>query len=234
MLTANRLNKAYGDFVALKSLDLDIARGEIYCLLGANGAGKSTTLNLFLGFIEPTGGEARIDGLSVSDEPQQTKKYVAYIPDHVALYAKLTGLENLSYFCAIAGIRDLDQQALMASLDRVGLTVQQAEKRVETYSKGMRQKVGIAIAVARQAPVLLLDEPTTGLDPKSANEFSDLLKELSNDGACILMATHDLFHAKSTGTRVGILRHGQLLAELATGDITHDELQAIYLEHMSS
>ena len=234
MLTASRLNKAYGDFVALKSLNLDIGRGEIYCLLGANGAGKSTTLNLFLGFIEPTNGEARIDGVSVLAEPQKTKKYVAYIPDQVALYPKLTGLENLSYFCAIAGIKDLDRQALMASLDLVGLTAQQAEKRVEAYSKGMRQKVGIAIAVARKAPVLLLDEPTTGLDPKSANEFSDLLKELSNDGACILMATHDLFHAKSTGTRVGILRHGELVDELATSDITHDELQAIYLEHMSS
>ena len=106
------------------------------------------------------------------------------------------------------------------------------DRRIRTYSKGMRQKVGVAIALAKQARALLLDEPTAGLDPKASNEFSELLLKLKSDGAAILMATHDLFRAKETGTRIGIMKEGRLVDELSTGEVTHADVEKIYLQHM--
>jgi ABC-2 type transport system ATP-binding protein len=231
MLEAAQLTKAYNGSKALENLDLNIQPGEIFCLLGANGAGKTTTINLFLNFIPPTSGAARINGLDVTEHPLETKKYLAYIPEQVMLYRNLTGLENLEYFTSLAGER-YQRSQLMAFLEEAGLAREAAEKRVGTYSKGMRQKVGIAIAIAKRSKALLLDEPTSGLDPKAANEFSELLKKMSASGAAILMATHDLFRAKETGTRVGIMKYGRMVAEMGTGEIGHADLERIYLEHM--
>lgn len=232
MLEAVKLSKSYNGSVALKPLDLEIKPGEVYCLLGANGAGKTTTINLFLNFVQPSSGAARVNGLDVTQHSLESKKYLAYIPEQVMLYRNLTGLENLEYFTALGGNEDYTREQLLAFLKDAGLPSEAAEKRVGSYSKGMRQKVGIAIAAAKRAKALLLDEPTSGLDPKAANEFSELLKRLSGDGAAILMATHDLFRAKETGTRVGIMKHGTLVAQLRTSEIGHADLERIYLEHM--
>jgi ABC-2 type transport system ATP-binding protein len=231
MLEAIDLSKRYDDRVALDRLNLTIRAGEVFCLLGANGAGKTTTINLFLNFTKPSGGTARINGLDVEAEPLETKRYVAYIPEQVMLYRNLTGLENLEYFSALAG-HDYASEELIPLFRQVGLAPGVEHQRVATYSKGMRQKVGIAIAIAKKARALLLDEPTSGLDPKAANEFSELLAQLSTDGVAVLMATHDLFRAKESGTRVGIMKHGTLVAELATTDIGHADLERLYLEHM--
>jgi ABC-2 type transport system ATP-binding protein len=231
MLEAVQLTKAYNGVKALENLNLRIQPGEIFCLLGANGAGKTTTINLFLNFIAPTSGTAKINGLDVTQHSLETKKHLAYIPEQIMLYRNLTGLENLDYFTSLAGERHQRRQ-LLAFLEEAGLERQAADKRVATYSKGMRQKVGIAIAIAKRAKALLLDEPTSGLDPKAANEFSELLKKMSVSGAAILMATHDLFRAKETGTRVGIMKHGRMVAEMTTGEIGHADLERIYLDHM--
>ncbi len=232
MLEAIGLTKQYGAQTALDALDLTINPGEVFCLLGANGAGKTTTINLFLNFIEPTSGTAKIAGLDVTKQPLETKRHVAYIPEQVMLYRNLSGLENLEYFSALAGHDDYSRDALLAFLDEVGLARDAADKRVSTYSKGMRQKVGIAIALAKKAGALLLDEPTSGLDPKAANEFSALIQRLSGRGVAVLMATHDLFRAKESGTRVGIMKHGRMVATMDTKDIGHADLERIYLEHM--
>jgi ABC-2 type transport system ATP-binding protein len=232
MLQAVGLTKHYNDVVALNKLDLLVGPGEVFCLLGANGAGKTTTINLFLNFIDATAGSALIDGLDVSQEPLATKRRLSYIPETVMLYRNLTGLENLEYFSALAGRPDYTRDQLLAFLGRVGLRQDVADRRVSTYSKGMRQKVGIAITLAKNAKALLLDEPTSGLDPKAANEFSDLLAQLSREGVAVLMATHDLFRAKESGTRVGIMKHGTLVASLNTTEIGHADLERIYLEHM--
>ena len=232
MLEAVNLTKHYDESVALDALNLRVRPGEVFCLLGANGAGKTTTINLFLNFVQPSAGTARINGLDVVQQPLETKKYVAYIPEMVMLYQNLTGLENLEYFSALAGRPDYTRSQLLDFLTQVGLQREAAEKRVRIYSKGMRQKVGIAIALAKQAKALLLDEPTSGLDPKAANEFSQLLDRLSADGVAVLMATHDLFRAKESGTRVGIMTHGRLVATLDTADIGHADLEQIYLDHM--
>ena len=232
MFEAIALRKEYSGKVALKGLNLKVEPGDIYCLLGANGAGKSTTINLFLDFIEPTSGQAVIDSMNVRSHSIQTKRVLAYIPEIVMLYRNLTGLENLRYFSDLAGHGHYSDGELLGFLKRAGLPSDAPHRRVGGYSKGMRQKVGIAIAISKQAKALLLDEPTSGLDPKASNEFSDLLKQLSQDGVAILMATHDLFRAKETGNRAGIMKHGELVADLSTADIGHAELEALYLKHM--
>ena len=232
MLEAVNLSKQYNGTAALDSLNLLIEPGEVFCLLGANGAGKTTTINLFLNFIEPSSGAARVKGLDVRAHPLESKKHLAYIPEQVMLYKNLSGLENLEYFSALAGKEMYRRAELFGFLSDAGLPPRAAGRRVSTYSKGMRQKVGIAIALAKKAEALLLDEPTSGLDPKAANEFSSLLKKLSGQGVAILMATHDLFRAKESGTRVGIMRRGRLVRELPTSEIGHADLERIYLEHM--
>lgn len=231
MLQAIDLTKQYAPTLppSLNNLNLTVRPGEIFCLLGQNGAGKTTTINLFLGFVRPTSGEALLNGLSVAEHPQESKKFLAYLPETVMLYPYLTGVENLRFFSALAGFRYSDNE-LSQYLNQAGLPPDAHQNRVGVYSKGMRQKVGIAIALAKQAKVLLLDEPTSGLDPKASNEFSDLLRTLSASGAAILMATHDIFRAKEVGTHIGIMRQGRLIQTLSTNDLTANELEAIYLQ----
>jgi len=232
MLKTRKLTKHYNGAVALHELDLEVEAGETYCLLGANGAGKSTTIGLLLGFIHPTSGKAFVAGRDVALEPMEIRRHLAYIPEQVMLYPHLTGTENLEYFAALSGHDGYSPGELRAFLGRSGLQEEAHDQRVSTYSKGMRQKVGIAIALAKQAGALLLDEPTSGLDPAAANEFSGLLGQLRAEGVAILMATHDLFRAKEVGTRVGIMKKGTLRAELDPKEMDHAELERIYLEHM--
>jgi ABC-2 type transport system ATP-binding protein len=231
-LEARDLTKRYGDFTALDRLNLTVNRGEIVCLLGANGAGKTTTINLFLNFTEPSGGSARVAGIDVVREPLESKKHLAYIPELVMLYRNLSGIENLGYFASLATGRSFKREELVGYLQQAGLDADFVDRRVEGYSKGMRQKVGIALALARNASTLLLDEPTSGLDPKASNEFSELLLMFRSRGASILMATHDLFRAKETCDRIGIMKHGRLMQTLSAAEVDHAELERIYLDHM--
>jgi len=231
MLEARDLTKRYGDFTALHPLNLLVRPGDIYCLLGANGAGKSTTINLFLDFIEPSGGAAFINGLPVHERGAETKQFLAYIPENLMLYPDLTGLENLDFFCGLAG-KSYPKAELLRLLREAGLREEFAQRRVSAYSKGMRQKVGIALAVAKEAKVLLLDEPTSGLDPQASNEFSALLLRLQAQGVATLMATHDLFRAKDTGTHIGIMKQGHLLESFRATDVSYEDLEALYLQHM--
>ena len=232
VLEGSGLVKHYGSHAALQGLDISVGEGEVYCLLGANGAGKTTTIQLFLGFIEPTSGSAKIKGLEVSENTLETKRYLAYIPENVMLYPNLTGIENLEYFTTLAGCEDTDSARLLETLQRAGLPKDAVERPVGDYSKGMRQKVGIAMAIARRAELLLLDEPTSGLDPKASNEFSQLVASLRDEGVAVLMATHDLFRSREVATRIGIMKRGQLVAELLAADVSHTDLERIYLEHM--
>lgn len=232
MLEAIKLRKTYGDYAAVNDLDLTVHPGDIYCLLGANGAGKTTTINLFLNFVDATSGNAKVCGIEVAEQPLETKKLLAYIPEQVMLYGNLTAIENLRYFARLGG-HDYTTQEYQGFLARCGLQSSAYGQRVGQFSKGMRQKVGVAIALAKQAKAMLLDEPTSGLDPKASNEFSELLVQLKTEGASILMATHDLFRAKETGTRIGIMREGRLVEELDTNQVSHSDIETIYLEHMS-
>ena len=232
MIQAINLTKEFSGNRALNAVSLRVFPGDIYCLLGANGAGKTTLINIFLNFLEPTSGHALVNGRDVARYALETKHDIAYIPEQVMLYGLMSGLENLAYFAALALGERLPEASLRALLKRAGLPAEAAERRVSTYSKGMRQKVGIAIALAKEAKALLLDEPTSGLDPSAANEFSQLLTQTAASGVAVLTTTHDLFHAKQTGTRIGIMRQGCLLAEFASAEVSHGELETVYLEHM--
>ena len=229
MLIAENLSKTYGDYKALNNLNLKLNEGEIFALLGQNGAGKSTTINIFLGFVKPTEGVAKINGISVVDHPEETKKFIAYIPETVLLYPNLTGVENLKFFSSLAGF-DYDNEALTNFLSKAGLQSDAHHNRLGGYSKGMRQKVGIAIAIAKKAKVLLLDEPTSGLDPKASNEFSEILKELASEGTTIFMATHDIFRAKEVADRIGIMKRGNLISEINANEISANELEKLCLQ----
>ncbi|MEQ8735791.1 MAG: ABC transporter ATP-binding protein [Rhodospirillaceae bacterium] len=231
MLNAHNLSKSFGNLEALTNLNLNIAPGEIYILLGANGAGKSTTIRLFLGFFEPTSGAAMVNGHTVSEHPMETKKDLGYIPELVMLYPELTGLENLKYFSKLGG-HSYTESELRDILQSAGLQAEAADRRIATYSKGMRQKTGIAVAVAKQAKALLLDEPFSGLDPKASNEFAQILKDMKRKGTAILMATHDIFRAKEVGNRIGIMRAGHLLEEIDPSIVSHTDIENIYVRHM--
>lgn len=229
MLCVENINKFYGSHQVLNNLNLQIAKGEIFALLGQNGAGKSTTINILLGFINPSSGDAKINGLSVLTHIAEVRKLVAYIPDNIMLYPNLTGFENLQFFSSLSGFH-YDSQQIEMFLQKAGLPLAAQYRRIHTYSKGMRQKVGIAIAIAKNAQVLLMDEPTSGLDPKASNEFSLILQELSQQGRTILMATHDLFRAKETAHRIAIMNSGVLKSEILTKDISAIALEELYLQ----
>jgi ABC-2 type transport system ATP-binding protein len=231
VLTADKLTMRFGEHRAVDALDLSVGAGEIHCLLGANGAGKTTTIHLFLGFLTPTTGAALVNGRVVASNVAAARAELTYVPEQVNLYPMLTGLENLAYFARLAGC-DGGVAALRDHLDRVGLDRAAAERQVATYSKGMRQKVGLAIALAKAARGLLLDEPLSGLDPQAANEFCALVRQIAEGGAAVLMVTHDLFRAKEVGDRVGIMKAGRLVEHLATAEISHAQLERIYLDHM--
>jgi len=234
MLEALHVTKVFGDNRALDDVTLTVEPGEIYCLLGANGAGKTTLINLFLDFLEPTSGDVRVNNKPVSAYPIEAKRDIAYIPETVMLYGVLSGYENLRYFAALATGDRISRNELLVLLEQAGLDRSAADRRVSTYSKGMRQKVGIAIALAKGAKALLLDEPTSGLDPSAANEFSRLMRQAASRGVAVLTTTHDLFHAKQTGHRIGIMKRGRLVESLNSQDITHTDLEALYLRHMSA
>lgn len=212
------------------SINLAVAPGVVYALLGGNGAGKTTTLNCLLGFVEPTSGTLTVGGIPLQEHPVAARRLMAYLPENVALYPYMSGEENLRYFCEIADLQ-VDGRGHGQYLVNAGLAPSAHKIKVGKYSKGMRQKVGLAIAYARQAKAMLLDEPTSGLDPGAANELSQRLRCAADEGMAILMATHDLFHARQLADRIGIMQRGRLVAEFDARSVTHEELERSYLAH---
>jgi ABC-2 type transport system ATP-binding protein len=229
VLQAMQLSKQYGSHTALSNLNLTVNKGEVFCLLGQNGAGKTTTINLFLGFTQASSGKIIINQTEVKPNNALIKKMTAYIPEVVQLYGNLNGIENLQFFSKLAGF-NYSKQQLVYFLQNAGLQAEAFNKRLHTYSKGMRQKVGIAIALAKNANIIFMDEPTSGLDPKATAEFTQICKELAAKGSTIFMATHDIFNAVNVGTRIGIMKQGSLVHTINKNDITASELQDLYLE----
>ena len=231
MLIAESATRLFGDVRAVDALSLSVEAGQLFCLLGANGAGKTTTINLFLGFLAPDEGTVSVGGVQPSVDPRGARRQLAYIPENVSLYPQLTGLENLRLFCQMGGAKSTDDQ-LGELLERAGLTAEQMHRPVGKYSKGMRQKVGLSIAYARGASALLLDEPLSGLDPAAASDFCEELGRMREDGAAILMTTHDLFRAKELGGTIGIMRQGKMVETLEANEIDARDLERLYLHHM--
>ena len=233
MIEAINLTKRYDDGVlALDHVSFAVSPGQIYAMLGANGAGKTTAINLFLNFIEPTEGEARIDGIVTHKEPLKAKEKIAFVSENVMLYPNFTAIQNLEYFTRLGGkhyTRDKYREVLL----RVGLHEDAHHKRLKGFSKGMRQKCGIAIAILKDAIAILLDEPTSGLDPKAGFEFIQLLASLRQEGKAILMSTHDIFRAKEIADVVGIMNRGKLVMQRPANDLIGEDLEKLYMENMA-
>ncbi len=234
VLEAVRLTKQYEDGqVALDHISFSIRPGEIYAMLGGNGAGKTTTINLFLNLIEPTEGEARIKGYVSHKEPLLAKQHVAFVSENVMLYGNFTAFQNLDYFAHLGGKSNLTKDDYAKALLRVGLAEDAHKKKVREFSKGMRQKCGIAIAILKDAPAILLDEPTSGLDPKAGYDFLRLLESLREEGKAILMSTHDIFRAKEVADTVAIMNQGKIVLEEPASQIADKDLEKLYIEFMA-
>ena len=202
-----------GGKTVLDNLSLSVAAGEIYALLGGNGAGKSTTLSTLLGFLKPSSGSAMVAGSNPANEAEAARHKIAYLPENVALYEHLTARENVDYFLALAGETHSSEE-IESAFDAAGLQAEARSRTLSGFSKGMRQKVAIALAVVRQVPVLLLDEPTSGLDPRATADFNALLANLKARGTAILMVTHDLLGAADCADRIGFLDAGRIVEEV--------------------
>jgi len=230
-LKIKNLSKTFGETKALIDLNLELKKDDIFCLLGANGAGKTTTVNLCLNFIKPTSGEILINGENLSDLGSSIHQKITYIPEQVALYPELTGLENLEYLLKLSNFKD-QSKSLESFLEEAGLQKEAYNLPVKGYSKGMRQKVGIALALARKSEILILDEPTSGLDPSSADDFVSLIKKMNSKGSCVFMVTHDIHRAVKLASRIGIMKSGRLVENIDVDNIVESEVENLYLKHM--
>lgn len=230
VLEARGIVAGYGGRPILDRLDLTVAAGEIHALLGGNGAGKTTTLNVFLGFLRPTAGMAQVCGADVVADPVEARRHIAYIPENVALYEHLSARENVDYLLELAGQR-ASHGAIADALNAAGLDAAAHDRRVGGFSKGMRQKVAIALALARKTQALLLDEPTSGLDPQGTTEFNRLLLELRGRGVAILMVTHDLLSAADVADRIGFLEGGRLIEDVAAEGADRFDVRGLHARY---
>ncbi|WP_047129426.1 ABC transporter ATP-binding protein [Xanthomonas arboricola] len=220
-ISISNLHVAYRGRAVLQGLDLQVAPGSVYALLGGNGAGKSSTLSSLLGFVKPTSGSLRVDGVDPVADPGAARARLAYLPENVALYEHLSALENADYLLALAGQRR-SQAEIGQALAAAGLQREAWRQRLAGFSKGMRQKVAIAVATLRQVPVLLLDEPTSGLDPRAIGDFNRLVSSVRERGGAVLMVTHDLLGAVDVADRIGFLEHGRIAEDICAGDSGFD------------
>ena len=211
----------------LSDISFEVSAGEVFALLGGNGAGKSTTLLTFLGFLAPKAGEALVFGVPVQRDLAAVRSRVAYLPEAATLYGHLSAYENLAYFGALAGL-DIAPRDMDVTLDRVALQRPARAQRMASYSKGMRQKVAIALALLRGTDVLLLDEPTSGLDPIAIDEFHGIVRDLSDGGKTILMVTHDVYGACQVAGRIGLLRSGELVDQFSATGAGRIETEAVH------
>ncbi len=211
-IRARGLTKVYGDLIAVDALDLEVQAGEIFGLLGQNGAGKTTTILMLLGLTEPTRGAARVVGLDPARRPLEVKRRVGYLPDAVGFYGGLTGRQNLRYTARLNGIPGEEaERRIQEVLEQVNLA-DRADTKTDTYSRGMLQRLGIADALVKDPDVLILDEPTTAIDPIGVVEILELLRTLAHDrGIAILLSSHLLGQVQSVCDRVGIFAHGKLI-----------------------
>ena len=211
------LTRRYGQFTAVDNLDLTVRKGEIFGLLGPNGAGKSTTILMMLGLTEPDAGSVRVCGLDPTSDPVGVKRKVGYLPEEVGFYDDLTGMENLTYTARLNGFApSVAGEKAEALLGRVGLEAER-DKKTGKYSRGMRQRLGLADVLIKDPEVIILDEPTLGIDPAGVKTFLELIAELSREqGITVLFSSHHLHQVQQVCDRVGLFVGGKLLA---TGDI---------------
>ena len=226
-LEAAALSVSRGGRSVLRGVSFAVQPGETYALLGGNGAGKSTTLLTFLGFLRPDSGAVRVLGRRVETDIAAARRAIAYLPESAALYDHLDARENLQYLLDLGGSRARGAD-IERALDEVALPDAARSRRLAEHSKGMRQKVALALALLRDSEVLLLDEPTSGLDPLAIDEFHALVRRLAADGKAVLMVTHDLYGACRSADRIGLLRDGELVHEFVAPTDGHIDMSVVH------
>ncbi|GIW25206.1 ABC transporter ATP-binding protein [Meiothermus sp.] len=222
------LTKRYGKVVAVEGLDLRIGAGEVYGLLGPNGSGKTTTILMLLGLTEPSAGTVRVLGLDPAREPLSLKRQVGYLPDSVGFYAEMTAWENLAYIARLNGLPKAQAQARMERvLARMGLA-EVAHRPVSAYSRGMRQRLGLAEVLLKEPKVVVLDEPTLGLDPEAAQGFLQMIQGLKAEGITVLLSSHLLHQVQAICDRVGLFHQGKLVLEGRVEELAQRVLGGAY------
>lgn len=211
IIEARNLTKKYGDFIAVNNLNLTVNKGEIFGLLGPNGAGKTTTILMLLGLTEPTSGKVNILGYDPTRQPLKIKSKAGYIPESVGFYDELSAKENLIYIAKLNGIsRSEAQHRISQALEKVNL-MKVADQRVGTFSRGMRQRLGVADVLIKEPQLIIMDEPTQGLDPESARQFLTLIRTLADSGITILISSHLLHQVQQVCDRVGLFHRGRMV-----------------------
>ncbi len=229
------LTKRYGDFTAVDNLDLNIRKGEIFGLLGPNGAGKSTTILMILGLTEPTAGNVSVCGINSTTSPVEVKRKVGYLPEDVGFYEDMTGMENLIYTAELNWIpRSVACEKATSLLHRVGLG-NETDKRTGKYSKGMRQRLGLADVLIKDPEIIILDEPTSGIAPTGVQDFIHLIRHLSHEnGLTVLFSSHHLHQVQQLCDRVGLFGKGRLLTLIDINELHNKpgELEEVYNHYL--
>jgi len=234
VLETRDLTKHYGDFVAVDKLDLTVRQGEVFGLLGPNGAGKTTTILMLLGLTEPTAGTVRVLDLDPARQPLSVKARVGYLPDQVGFYEGLSAYENLSYIAKLNGLpRDEANRRIQEVLTQVGLS-DVTNNRVGTFSRGMRQRLGVAEVLLKRPQLIITDEPTLGLDPEAAREFLELIRRLKAEGITILLSSHLLYQVQAVCDRVGFFHHGQMVLDGTVKELSQRVLGGVYRIHLEA
>ena len=211
LIEAKNLVKRYDGIEVVKGVSFSVARGEIFGLLGPNGAGKTTTILMLLGLSDITEGQARVVGYDPVREPLSVKRRVGYLPDQVGFYDNLTAADNMRYMARLIGLTPAErEERIKSSLEHVGLT-EVADKRVTTFSRGMRQRLGLAEILMKDAQIAILDEPTSGLDPQATLELLEVIRNLKHHGVSVLLSSHLLERVQSVCDRVALFNAGKIV-----------------------
>ncbi len=233
MIRAIDLSKRYRDgHLALDALNIEVGPGQLYCLLGAQGSGKTTAVHLLLGLTEPTSGRVEIAGFDVRTATQRARQAICYLPPDFVFYESLTARENLGMFARLGGRKAYSRRDENLALREVGLAEKSFDQLVVSYSRGMRQKLAVAVALLRGAPVWILDETFSGLDPQTSAELLELLQAARDEGRSVLWATQDLFRAKELADSVGILKEGRQVLSYSREELGYQDLEQLYLDYM--
>jgi ABC-2 type transport system ATP-binding protein len=235
VIETHKLTKRYGPKTAVDGLDLTLEKGEVFGLLGPNGSGKTTTILMILGLTEPTSGKVRVLGVDPARRPLQVKTRVGYLPDQVGFYDDMTARENLSYTARLNRIPSAEAaDRIISAMHRIGLSDEVVDQQVGTFSHGMRQRLGLAELLVKEPEVVILDEPTLGLDPEAAHQFLRLIRGLKDDGITILLASHLLHQVQAVCDRVGLFRNGKMFLEGPVRDLAHEILGGGFVIHLES
>ncbi len=228
VIVTRGLTKKYGNFIAVDHLDLTINKGEVFGMLGPNGAGKTTIILMMLGLTEPNEGSVKVLGFDPQRHPLSVKARVGYMPDQVGFYNELTGRENLIYTAKLNGFSRKDAyQRIEEVLDDVGL-IDVADQRVGTFSRGMMQRLGVADVMLKRPEIIIMDEPTQGLDPEHAHEFLDMVRDLKKSGITILLSSHLLEQVQAICDRVGLFSHGKMVISGTVPELARKVLGKAY------